>query len=101
MDYYEIAKIILVLSASFAIVGIAVQIIRLLQQVISSFRDVKEAVAKVETLVDKATNDYSEVLGTIRSFGGLGKQTSIFSIVVTVVMYAIEKFRSGDKGSGE
>jgi hypothetical protein len=75
MNVDDIVKIVLVLSVAFTLVGITVQIIRMMAEFIVTIREANSMVKNISTIVDKFTGDYdfiSEqvkmILETISSF---------------------------------
>lgn len=85
---YDIAKIILVLSVSFAILGIAIQIIRLFGQLILSMKDVRIAAGHVTNLVEGVEQDYQALRK--KAFSALDSLEKLLS--VTDILYMLKKF---------
>ncbi len=84
---YDIAKVILVLSISFAILGIAIQIIRLFGQLILGLKDLRVATSHVTNLVQGVEEDYKAIREkAISSLDSLQKLLS-----VTDILYMLKK----------
>ncbi len=96
MDYYEIAKIVLVLSASFAILGMSIQFVRLLQEAILIVKSTRKGVGELNEFVVEIKDDYLNAKNSILSVGsgfkGFSKSLSGLSLVMGAVGYLIKMF---------
>lgn len=61
MSVDEITKLILVLSVSFAIVGIAFQFMRLIGKLTDSLQDLRKAIQNISKASDMILDDYTEI----------------------------------------
>lgn len=72
----EILKIILVLAISFAIAGIAYQIMRLLSKLTSMIEEARPPIKNIGTLSDYLLQDYSDIRRYVKSFAAVAANLS-------------------------
>lgn len=67
----DFLKLILVLSISFAIVGISYQIMRLFSKFTTILEDLRNPIKNINELSDSLLQDYKDARGYLKSFGGV------------------------------
>lgn len=67
----DFLKLVLVLSISFAIVGISYQIMRLFSKFTTILEDLRNPIKNINELSDSLLQDYKDVRGYLKSFGGV------------------------------
>ncbi len=72
MTVDDFVKIILVLSVAIAIVGIALQLMRVLGGVADNLQDLRKAVQNVGKITDMAVEDYGKLRGLVTTLADLG-----------------------------
>jgi hypothetical protein len=67
----DFVKIVLAISVAFAIVGISIQLMRLLSKLSDIFGEAKKPVSNLSTLSDYLLEDYNDLRKYIKSLLGL------------------------------
>jgi hypothetical protein len=66
MSIDDIVKLILVISIAFTLVGISIQIIRLLGEFVFTIKEANSTLKSVATLVEKFTGDYDYIIEQVK-----------------------------------
>jgi len=74
MDISDITKLILVLGLTFAIVGIAYQLMRLISAVTDNLRDLRMTVKNIGVITDELIEDQKLLKEGVKSFVNVGKK---------------------------
>jgi len=91
----DVVKLILVFSVAFTLVGISVQIIRIMNELIQSAKEGNAILKNVSSIVDKFTDDYDYISDQVKMIiGGASRLTSnVFSPLGSVFSF-LKKFEN-------
>jgi hypothetical protein len=97
MTIDEIIKIILAISVSFSIIGISIQIIRLLGTTNDSLKDLRPTIKNFNDLSEKVISDYDIISNAIHSSSKVvgGLYTNIIKPLADL-MGLVTKYRNKD-----
>jgi uncharacterized protein YoxC len=96
MNVDDIVKLILVISIAFTLVGISVQVIRLLGEFVFTIKEANSMLKSVASLVEKFTGDYDYIIEQVKMI-----LDTITGFVNTVFKPLIKMFGFMGKFSGK
>jgi hypothetical protein len=98
MDINDFAKLVLVLSLSFSLVGIAVQIMRLLGTTNETLKLSHDILKNMTKLGEKFTEDYSKFSGHLLTLSESVSRVGTDVIVPVVGLFSfLDRFKSSKK----
>lgn len=99
----DLVKFVLIFSVSFAIVGISVQLIKLIGKLVDVLEDTRHTLRNVNDLSSYALEDYVEARSAVRqALSGLTLLSSLFSNPANLFSKAKSTFtKMKEKESGE
>lgn len=98
MDINDFAKLVLVLSLSFSLVGIAVQIMRLLGTTNETLKLSHDILKNMTKLGEKFTDDYSKFSSNLLTLSESISRIGTDVIVPVVGMFSfLDRFKSSKK----
>jgi uncharacterized protein YoxC len=100
MSIDDIVKLILVISIAFTLVGVSVQIIRLLGEFVFTIKEANSMLKSVASLVEKFTGDYDYIIEQVKMILDTvsGFINSVFKPLIKIFGF-MGKFTDKTKGN--
>lgn len=98
MEINDISKIILVISISFSLVGISIQIMRLMGTFNDSLKDLQEILRSFGKISKKISEDYDQFSAHILTLTGAISRIGTDVIAPMIGLFSfLDRFKSKDK----